>query len=388
MIFKATKNFLVVGAGFSGAVLARELAANLDAHVTVIDERHHIGGNCYTQRDFSTGIMIHAYGPHIFNTNRADVWAYVNRFGDMRAYINRVKAVTTRGIFSMPINLHTINQFFGKTFTPSEAEIFLRAQGDASIGEPTNFEEQALKMLGRELYEAFFYGYTKKQWGCEPAELPASILKRLPVRFNYDDNYYASSYQGIPADGYTAMIMNILDHQHISVECLRPFEASMRYEYNHVFYTGPIDRFFLGEEGPLGYRTVTFERIESVGDFQGNAVLNYPDMEFPYTRIHEHKHFAPWESHGNTVCFREFSKETTDNDTPYYPKRLSKDMANLSRYRERAISLDSVSFLGRLGTYRYLNMDQAIGEAIDFSHQVVEATNAGRTLPVFPSSLQ
>lgn len=388
MIVKAVKKFLVVGAGFSGAVLARELAANLDCHVTVIDSRHHIGGNCYTERDLSTGIMLHVYGPHIFNTNRSDVWAYVNRFGHMHAYTNRVKAVTKRGVFSMPINLHTINQFYGKTFSPSEAEVFLRAQGDTSIGEPKNFEEQALKMLGRELYEAFFYGYTKKQWGCAPAELPGSILKRLPVRFNYDDNYYASSYQGIPADGYTAIVKNILDHQNIFVECLRPFKDSMRHEYDHIFYTGPIDRFFSSEEGPLSYRTVTFERIESAGDFQGNAVLNYPDIEQPYTRIHEHKHFAPWESHGSTVCFREYSKETTKDDIPYYPKRLTKDMANLSLYFKRAIELNGVSFLGRLGTYRYMNMDQAIGEAIDFAHQVIEATNAGRTLPVFPGSLQ
>lgn len=387
MIYKTRKNFLVVGAGFSGAVLARALAANLDAHVTVIDERHHIGGNCYTERDPSTGIMLHVYGPHIFNTNRRDVWDYVSRFSTMRAYTNRVKAVTSRGIFSMPINLHTINQFFGRAFSPNEAKIFLSAQGDKSIGEPANFEEQALKMLGRELYEVFFYGYTKKQWGCEPAELPASILKRLPVRFNYDDNYYDSIYQGIPAEGYATMIMNILNHEHISIECLRPYDSSMRYEYDHVFYTGPIDRFFLGSEGPLGYRTVTFERIDAVGDFQGNAVLNYPDLEYRYTRIHEHKHFAPWESHGSTVCFREYSKETTEEDTPYYPKRLNKDLAILTQYRELALGLDGVSFLGRLATYRYLNMDQAIGEAIDFARQVIEAINAKNALPVFPGSL-
>ena len=380
-MLKLNRRFLVVGAGFSGAVLARELATRLDVHVTVIDERGHIAGNCHTERDPSTGVMVHAYGPHIFNTNRADVWSYVNRFADMGAYINRVKAVTRRGVFSLPINLHTINQFFGKTFSPSEAVAFIRTQGDASIGEPNNFEEQALKMLGAELYEAFFYGYTKKQWGCEPAELPASILKRLPVRFNYDDNYYASRYQGIPVEGYTSLIQNILAHDCVTVDCSRAYEPTMRDEFDHVFYTGPLDRYFQCSVGRLGYRTVIFDRFEGDGDFQGNAVLNYPEIDVPYTRIHEHKYFAPWETHDRTVVFREYSKETTDGDIPYYPRRLKQDMEKLLLYRELADNEVGVSFLGRLGTYRYMNMDQAIGEAMDFAHVVIEAVHAGQPLP-------
>lgn len=381
-----SKTFLIVGAGFSGAILARKLAECLPAQVTVIDERDHIAGNCHTERDSATGVMIHQYGPHIFNTNRADVWTYLNQFGEMGSYTNRVKAITKRGVFSMPINLLTINQFFGKTFSPREAEVFLRTRGDASIGEPQNFEEQALKMLGPELYEAFFYGYTKKQWGCEPTALPASILKRLPVRFNYDDNYYAARYQGIPVDGYTRMIENILTHERITVECGRSYEDSMRAEYDHVFYTGPLDRYFRGAAGRLGYRTVTFERFEAEGDYQGNAVLNYPEMDVSYTRIHEHKHFAPWESHERTVYFREYSKETTDEDIPYYPKRLEDDMAKLLRYRELAAAESGVSFLGRLGTYRYMNMDQAIGEAMDFAAVVIESVNAGRPLPALSNT--
>jgi len=380
------QQFLIVGAGFSGAILARKLAECLPTQVTVIDERDHIAGNCHTERDSATGVMIHQYGPHIFNTNRADVWTYVNQFGEMGAYTNRVKAITKRGVFSMPINLLTINQFFGKTFSPREAEAFLRTRGDASIGEPQNFEEQALKMLGPELYEAFFYGYTKKQWGCEPTALPASILKRLPVRFNYDDNYYAARYQGIPVDGYTRMIENILTHERITVECGRSYEDSMRAEYDHVFYTGPLDRYFRGAAGRLGYRTVTFERFEADGDYQGNAVLNYPEMDVSYTRIHEHKHFAPWESHERTVYFREYSKETTDEDIPYYPKRLEDDMAKLLQYRELAAAESGVSFLGRLGTYRYMNMDQAIGEAMDFAAVVIESVNAGRPLPALSNT--
>ena len=379
-------HFLVVGAGFSGSVLARELVENLDARVIVIDERDHIAGNCFTSRDLSTGVMVHVYGPHIFNTNRADVWDYVNRFAIINAYTNRVKAVTRRGVFSLPINLLTINQFFGKTFSPREAEAFLHTRGDASISVPNNFQEQALKMLGSELYEVFFYGYTKKQWGCEPSELPASILKRLPIRFNYDDNYYATRYQGIPTEGYTSLIENILDHERITVECGQAYEHTMRNEFDHVFYTGPIDRYFQCTEGPLGYRTVAFDRLEADGDFQGNAVLNYPGMEVSYTRIHEHKHFAPWESHKRTIYFREFSKETSKSDVPYYPKRLEQDIKKLGLYRELAANETGVSFLGRLGTYRYMNMDQAIGEAIDFSRAVINSVYAGQPLPALPNA--
>ena len=204
---------LVIGAGFSGAVAARQLAESLPCQVEVWDERDHIAGNCHTERDTETGVMVHRYGPHIFNTDNERVWDYVRRFGDFRPFTNRVKAVTSRGVFTLPINLLTINQFFGKAFSPSEAERFTSALGDKTITEPANFEEQALKMLGRDLYEAFFEGYTVKQWGCHPRELPASILKRLPVRFNYDDNYYNRRFQGIPAEGYTEIIRRILDHR-------------------------------------------------------------------------------------------------------------------------------------------------------------------------------
>jgi UDP-galactopyranose mutase len=380
------KRFLIVGAGFSGAVLARELVEHLDISVQVIDERNHIAGNCHTERDSTTDVMIHRYGPHIFNTNRSDVWDYIKRFGEMGFYTNRVKAITSGEVFSMPINLHTINQFFKRTFSPMEARAFISDLGDKSIIEPANFEEQALKMLGQELYMAFFYGYTKKQWGCEPTELPASILKRIPIRFNYDDNYYAARYQGIPVQGYTRVVENLLGHPRITVSCCQPYEPSMTDEFHHVFYTGPIDRFFNQGAGNLGYRTVTFERFETDGDFQGNAVLNYPEMNVSYTRIHEHKHFAPWESHDQTVYFQEFSKETSDCDVPYYPKRLVSDIETLKRYRELASEVPGVSFLGRLGTYRYMNMDQAIGEAMDFAKLVINAVSGDGSIPKFSNS--
>jgi UDP-galactopyranose mutase len=377
------KKYLIVGAGFSGAVIARCLAEAGSCSVRVIEERAHIAGNCHTERDGRTNIMIHRYGPHIFNTNRQDVWEYVNRFSEFGSYTNRVKAVIERGVFSMPINLLTINQFFGKKFSPEAARKFLAEKGDQSITNPQNFEEQALKMLGRELYEAFFYGYTKKQWGCEPRELPASILKRLPVRFNYDDNYYEARYQGIPIKGFTEMVAAILDCSGIEVKCGVTFSAEDIGRYEHVFYTGPIDRFFGFQLGRLGYRTVTFERGDAEGDYQGNAVINYPGTEHAYTRVHEHKHFAPWEKHDFTVYFREYSKETEPGETPYYPKRLGPDIEMLEKYLRLAEAQEKVSFVGRLGTYRYLNMDQAIGEALDFSRRVVEALRASTPIPKF-----
>jgi UDP-galactopyranose mutase len=386
MSSRVQENYLVVGAGFSGAVLARELVEHLGCRVTVLETRSHVAGNCHTERDASTGVMVHKYGPHIFNTNRPHVWDYVHRFGVLRPFVNRVKASTSRGIFSLPINLHTINQFFGKKLDPEGARAFLESLGDKTIGEPRNFEEQALRFLGRELYEAFFYGYTRKQWGCEPSELPASILKRLPIRFNYDDNYYNSAQQGIPEHGYTAIVEKILDHPGITVKLATPFDRGMQGTYDHTFYTGPIDAYFEFELGRLGYRTITFERIEAAGDFQGNAVINYTELEPAFTRIHEHKHFTPWETHERTVAFKEFSQETGPNDVAYYPKRLSVDRALLMEYRSAAEKLRGVSFVGRLGTYRYLDMDTVIDEALTFGARFVESRRAAGPAPLFPNS--
>ena len=377
------KKYLIVGAGFSGAVVARELAETGECDIKVIDERGHVGGNCHTERDKVTNILIHQYGPHIFHTDDENVWAYVNRFANFRNFVNRVKVSSSRGVFSLPINLHTINQFFDKRFSPKEAEEFIRGQGDRSIKEPKNFEEQALKMLGRDIYDAFFYGYTKKQWGCEPSSLPASILKRLPVRFNYDDNYYSSCYQGIPEEGYTRLIENILDHPAVAVELGRSYKPGIEQGYDHMIFTGPIDAFFGFSEGRLGYRTVYWERIDDEGDYQGNAVINYPDPDVRYTRIHEHKHFAPWEHHEKTVAFIEYSKETECDDIPYYPKRLPEDVSLLEVYKNKARSMSRVSFVGRLATYRYLDMDKVIGEALAFSRNFSSALEKGKDLPVF-----
>jgi UDP-galactopyranose mutase len=377
---------LIVGAGFSGAVLARELA-QAGERVLVIDARPHLGGNSHTERDPTTGVMEHRYGPHIFHSPRRDVWDYLDRFGDLQPYVHRVKASIPRGVFGLPINLHTINQFFGQRLDPTGAREFLAKLADRTIGEPANFEEQALKMIGRELYEAFFYGYTKKQWGCEPRELPAAILKRLPVRFDYNDSYYNDQLQGIPKKGYTEAIRGMLEHEGIEVRLSTPWEPAMAREFGHVFFTGSIDAFYGYELGRLRYRTVYWERFDALGDYQGTAQMNFPGLDAPQTRVCEHKHFAPWEQHERTYALVEYSKATEAGDDPYYPLRLPTDVALFQQYARRATAQRGVSFLGRLATYRYLDMHHVIGEALDFAPRWLKARAAGEVLPVFPAGL-
>lgn len=366
------KKYLIVGAGFSGAVIANQLSKDLGNKIVVVDERNHLGGNCYTKRDPETNVMCHIYGPHIFNTDNKDVWDYIQQFCEMVPFVNRVKSIYNGNVYSLPINLHTINQFFGKTFSPVEAKEFIDEVADKTILEPQNFQEQAMKFIGNDLYQAFFYGYTKKQWGCEPTELPASILKRLPVRFNYNDNYYANQYQGIPRDGYTAIFEKMLDAANIEVRLGEKFMSSDDVsEYDHVFYTGPIDTYFDFVYGKLSYRTVFFEKHNTEGDYQGNAVINYANPEVPYTRVHEHKHFTPWENLEKTTYFVEYSKETEGNDVPYYPKRLEQDLLKFEDYKLQAEKLSNVTFLGRLATYRYMDMHHVIAEALEVSKKFI-----------------
>lgn len=382
-----SNRFLIIGAGFSGCVLAQQLVSSLDCSVEIWDERNHLGGNCHTERDSETNIMVHQYGPHIFNTDKKNIWDYVNSFVEFRPYVHRVKARSGDTIFSMPVNLHTINQFFNKNFTPNEARAFLETKADKAIVNPHNFEEQALSFIGRELYEAFFYGYTKKQWGCEPRELPASFLKRIPVRFNYDDNYHTNIFTGIPVDGYTAVMEKMIDHSSIKLMLNKKFTpATDGIGYTHVFYTGPLDAFYNHQFGRLGYRTVTFEKSYTVGDFQGSSQMNYCDEKIPHTRITEHKHFTPWEQHEKTICFTEFSKETGVNDVPYYPKRLAADKELLMQYRSLADAQQAVTFLGRLATYRYMDMHHVIGEAMDMAKEFVDCFNKKEKLPIFPNT--
>lgn len=379
MIFK---KIACIGAGFSGAVIAHELAKE-GYQVVVFDSRSHVAGNCHTARDDQTNVMVHVYGPHIFHTSNEHVWNYVQKFDEFIPFINRVKSVYNDKVYSLPINLMTINAFFGKVLGPKEAEEFMNSIGDKSITDPQTFEEQALRFVGKDLYEAFFKGYTQKQWGMHPSELPASILKRLPVRFNYDDNYYASKFQGIPKHGYTHMVEKMLDHANIEVRLNTPFKREQANEYAHVFYSGPIDAWFGYSQGRLGYRTLDFSVERHEGDYQGNAVINYGNQEVPYTRISEHKHFAPWEQHEKTLIYKEYSRLCEEVDTPYYPIRLVKDKSQLAKYVQLANDEVNVTFVGRLGTYRYLDMHVTIEEALIVAKAFSNFQTKGMATPSF-----
>ena len=376
------KNVAIVGAGFSGAVVANQLA-HAGYNVEVFESRSHIAGNCHSERDAETNVMLHVYGPHIFHTDNERAWEFINRFGEMMPYVNRVKAITNGRVFTLPINLLTINQFFNKTFRPAEAEAFMAEIGDKTIENPQTFEEQALRFVGRELYEAFFKTYTIKQWGLQPSELPASILKRLPVRFNYDDNYFNHKYQGMPKDGYTVIVEKMLDVPGIQVHLNTRFDPNAKGDYDHVFYSGPIDAWFGHTEGRLPYRTLDFEVFRDTGDYQGNAVINVCDNSQRYTRVTEHKHFAPWEKHEKTICYLEYSRQCEPEDTPYYPIRQAREKAQLEKYVNLAKQETNVTFMGRLGTYRYLDMDVTINEALVTADKFLESAQASAAMPAF-----
>ncbi|MBR5876313.1 MAG: NAD(P)-binding protein [Akkermansia sp.] len=356
------KRVLIVGAGLAGSVLARALA---DAGVPslVIDRREHVAGMCYSSRDEETGVEVHRFGPHTFHTSNERVWEFVQRFDTWYSCVARAMCTNARGVFSLPINLHTINQLFGKRFSPAEARAFIETLQDKSITAPANAEEQLLRFVGREIYETFFRDYTIKQWGVSPRELAADIVKRIPVRFTYDNNYFFDKYQGYPMHGYTALVQSMLNHPLIEVKLHTVYSRDMNAEFEHVFYSGPLDAYFDYAEGELGYRTVDFRYERGEGDLQGCSWLNYTDMSAPFTRAHEHKYFSPWETHDKSVLLYEYSREAGRGDDAFYPKRMPTDLKKLASYLPMMVAEQGVSFIGRLGCYRYLDM-----------HVVVEAS--------------
>jgi UDP-galactopyranose mutase len=374
------RRILVIGAGLSGATAARVLAERGYA-VTVAEKAGHPGGHCHSYRDAETGVMVHAHGPHILHSDNPQVWAFLERFARLRPYRHTVRAVTGGRTYPLPITLATLRQFFGRAFTPAEAQVHLASVARAYPHAPANFEEQGRALLGDALYEAFFDGYTRKQWGVEPRRLPASIMRRIPVRFSDDLSYYRHSRVAIPEQGYTAMITAMLDHPAIAASYGVLADRTLAAEFRHTVYTGPIDAWMGHRWGRLGYRTLDFEVHRSSGTFQDVAQVNYCDLSVPWTRIVEHKHFTPWERHAATVYVRETSRSCGEGDIPYYPLRLAGDEPLVDCYRAHARTSAGVSFIGRLATYRYLDMDVAVAEALAAARIIADALATGRPPP-------
>jgi UDP-galactopyranose mutase len=338
--------------------------------VLVIERRFHLGGNAYSEKDPETGIEVHKYGTHLFHTSNKRVWDYVNRFTDFTGYQHRVFGQYQGQVYSLPMNLGLINQFFGRSHTPDEARALIAEQSsEIDTADAKNLEEKGISLIGRPLYEAFIKGYTAKQWQTDPKELSPDIITRLPVRYTFDNRYFNDTYEGLPVDGYTAWLTRMADHPNIEVRLDTDF-FDVADEFKGqvpIVYTGPVDEYFGNSEGRLSWRTVDLEaETLDVDDFQGTGVVNYNDEDVPFTRILEFKHLHPERTYlpGKTIVVHEYSRFAEDDDEPYYPINTAEDRAKLLKYRELAKQEPMVLFGGRLGTYKYLDMHMAIGSAL------------------------
>jgi UDP-galactopyranose mutase len=361
-------DLIVVGAGFYGLTIA-ERAADAGLRALVLERRNHIGGNAWSEPDRETGIEVHRYGSHLFHCTSEEIWRYVLRFSEFTDYRHHVFTNVGGKIFPMPVNLGTICAFFGRSLTPSAARALIRSQAaEFASTEPRNFEEKAISLIGRPLYEAFIRGYTAKQWQTDPRDLPPEIIARLPVRYNFDSRYFSDRFEGLPAQGYGALFRRMAAHPRIQVATATDFfELRDRIPSGTpIVYTGPIDRYFSYAAGTLGWRTLDFaSEVHDVADFQGCAVMNYADESVPFTRIHEFRHLHPERSYGaRTVIFREYSRFAGAKDEPYYPIATKTDRRIHGAYQAMAALEQNVIFGGRLGSYQYLDMHQAIGAAL------------------------
>ena len=367
-------DLLVVGSGFFGLTIA-ERAANDGKRVVVIDRRSHIGGNAYSEAEPETGIEVHRYGAHLFHTSNETVWEYVNRFTSFTSYEHKVYSNFKGEVYPLPINLGTINQFFRAAYGPDEARQVIAEQAtEFDTKEAKNLEEKGISLIGRPLYEAFIKDYTEKQWQTPTTELPAEVISRLPVRYNYDNHYFNDTHEGLPVDGYTAWLERMADHPNIEVRLntdffdeSQPLNKRAIVGTVPVVYTGPVDRYFDYSAGELGWRTLDFEQeVLPTGDFQGTSVMNYAGSDVPFTRIHEFRHFHPERDYptDKTVIMREYSRFASREDEPYYPVNTPEDRERLLQYRDLTEGEDNVLFGGRLGTYQYLDMHMAIGAAL------------------------
>ena len=357
-------DYLVVGAGLFGAVFAHE-AALKGKKVKVIEKRNHIAGNIYTREE--EGIQVHQYGAHIFHTSDKEIWDYVNQFAEFNRYTNSPVANYKGEIYNLPFNMNTFNKLWG-VVTPAEAQAKIEEQRAVLNGKtPENLEEQAISLVGTDIYEKLIKDYTEKQWGKPTTELPAFIIRRLPVRLTYDNNYFNDTYQGIPIGGYTQIVEKMLDHENIDVETnVDFFENKEQYmkDYPKIVFTGMIDEFFDYKLGELEYRSLRFENETlDMENYQGNAVVNYTDAETPYTRIIEHKHFE-FGNQAKTIITKEHSKTWEKGDEPYYPVNNDRNNHLYKSYKKLADEQGNVIFGGRLGHYRYYDMHQVIGAAL------------------------
>ena len=359
-------DYLIVGTGLFGAVFAHEMK-KAGRTCLCIDKREHIGGNIYTEEQ--NGIQVHKYGAHIFHTSNRRVWEYVNQFAEFNHYINSPVAVYGEELYNLPFNMNTFSRMWNIR-TPREAqEIIERQKKECGVQNPRNLEEQALSLVGRDVYEKLVKGYTQKQWGKSCTELPAFIIKRLPVRFTYDNNYFTDPWQGIPKEGYTSIIEKLLEG--IPVQLGVSYEDFVRgehAEFDKVLYTGMIDAYFKYSLGALEWRSLRFEeeQLPDCDNYQGNAVVNYTEAEIPYTRIIEHKHFT-FGTGAGTVITREYPAEWKQGDEPYYPINDDRNNELYAKYLELAKKEKNVLFGGRLGQYRYYDMDKVIEAALDMA---------------------
>ena len=363
-------DLVVVGSGFYGLTIAQQAAEILGLKVKVIERRNHIGGNAYSEFDPETGIEVHKYGSHLFHTSNERVWEYVNRFTSFNDYKHLVWAKHNGDLYPMPINLDTINKFFTQTFDSEQARKFIQGQvHEDQVSSARNLEERAIALVGQSLYEAFIKGYTEKQWQTDPKLLPADVISRLPMRFTTEHRYFNDKYEGLPLGGYTAWLENMANHSNIEVSLNEDFFDSKSELVGQVpvVYTGPIDRYFDYEFGELGWRTLDFEsEIVATGNYQNTSVVNYSDLDVPFTRIHEYRHLHTERNYQNesTYISREYSRFASRDDEPYYPVNTDADREKLNKYRKLMDSEKDVWFGGRLGSYQYLDMHMAIASAL------------------------
>ena len=370
---------IIVGSGLFGLTIAEQIATKLNLEVLIVEKRDHIGGNAWSEIHPESGIEVHKYGSHLFHTSHEEVWKYVNQFTQFNSYQHHVWTKHKNEVFSLPINLATMSQFYQQFLNPEEAfEKIANEVKAVDTNGDSNFESLAMATIGKPLYEAFIKGYTQKQWQVEPSSLPGEIFSRLPIRYNFNNRYFSDKYEGLPLHGYHNFLPKIIDNNLIKIETSTDYFANRdRFESADLtIYTGAIDKYFDYRHGLLGWRTLDFEiDYLKVEDFQGTSVMNYADLEVPFTRIHEFQHLHPEriKKESGTVIMREFSRKSGVDDEPYYPINSLQDRSSLLKYREDALKLPNVIFGGRLGTYKYLDMHMAIASALQVFDTQIKA---------------